>query len=318
METPVKSGGEITAPQKDNSIKTLLQRDDVKKRFEDMLGKKSNGFLVSVMTAVSQNKNLSSADPTSIMFAAATAASLDLPVNPNLGFAYLVPYNTKQADGSFRQMCQFQMGWRGFVQLCQRTGLFERINSTAVYEGQLIDSDPLKGNTYDWNAKSSDKVVGYVAYFKLLNGYEHELYMTTAEVQKHGNRYSKTFKSSYGVWKTNELEMSLKTVLKLLLSKYAPMSVEYLNKAAITDQAIVNDWEGEDLEYPDNENLISIKPDADQVSQEKQLTRLKKTLDEATDADDLEILQSTVGENSEMKAMVDARINELRNPTSDV
>lgn len=306
---------ENTPVKTDNSIKTLLQRDDVKKRFEEMLGKKANGFLVSVMTAVSQNANLSKADPTSIMFAAATAASLDLPINQNLGFAYLVPYNTKQADGSHKQMCQFQMGWRGFVQLCQRTGLFEKINATEVYEGQVISENPLEGNTYDWSAKTSDTVIGYVAYFKLLNGYSHELYMTIDQVKKHAGRYSKTFKSSYGVWKTNELEMSIKTVLKLLLGKYAPMSIEYVQRAVMSDQAIINDWEGEDLEYPDNEPT---KIDPEKVARIKEINRLQDHLDTMTDAEDLDLILVNVSEDQELSKMVQDKIDELKKGAKNV
>jgi len=239
-------------PKKDNSIKALLARDDVKARFAEMLGKKANAFLTSVMTAVQQNQNLAKADPTSIMFAAATAASLDLPVTPSLGYAYLVPYNTKQNDGSFIQMCQFQIGYKGLIQLCQRTSMFKRINAVEVYEGQIVDENPLTGNTYNWAAKTSNKVVGYVAMFELTNGYSHELYMTREQVQAHAGRYSKTHKNKYGVWQTNELEMSIKTVLKLLLGRYAPMSVDYIQRAITNDQAIIKDWDGGEIEYVDN------------------------------------------------------------------
>ncbi len=297
---------------KDNSIKTLLQRDDVKARFAEMLGNRSNQFLTSVMTAVQQNANLSKADPTSIMFAAATAASLDLLVTPSLGFAYLVPYNIKQEDGSFKQMCQFQIGYKGLIQLCQRTGLFSKINGVEVYEGQLISENPLHGNTYDWSAKVSDKVIGYVAFFQLTNGYSHELYMTKEQVNAHAGRYSKTYKNKYGVWQTNETEMSIKTVLKLLLGRYAPMSIDYLQKAVITDQAIVKDWEGTDVEYVDNAQVQEAKPDPEKVSRAKELARLQNHLAEFTDADECELLLATTADDEEMYAMVELRIKELQ------
>jgi recombination protein RecT len=239
------------ATTKENSIKTLLQRDDVKNRFAEMLGKKANGFLTSVMSAVQANQQLSKADPTSIMFAAAAAASLDLPIQPNLGFAYLVPYNTKQNDGSTVQMCQFQIGYKGFIQLCQRTGQFKTINAVPVYEGQIVSENPLHGNTYDWNVKS-DTVIGYVAFFELVNGFTRELYMSKSQIAKHAGRYSKTYKNQYGVWKTNEDEMSIKTVLKLLLSRYAPMSIDFIQKAVVVDQGVLSDWDGESVNYPDN------------------------------------------------------------------
>jgi len=268
-----------TATQKENSIKTLLSRDDVKKRFGEMLGQKANAFLTSVMTAVQQNQNLAKADPTSIMFAAATAASLDLPVTPSLGYAYLVPYNTKQKDGSYIQMCQFQIGYKGLIQLCQRTSMFKRINAVEVYEGQIENENPLTGNTYNWNGKSSEKVIGYVAMFELTNGYKHELYMTRKQIQDHAGRYSKTHKNKFGVWQTNELEMSVKTVLKLLLGRYAPMSVDYIQRAITNDQAIVKDWDGAELEYVDNSGPIT---------NEQKLEELKTLFAEKGSSDDLE------------------------------
>jgi len=303
--------------KKENSIKSLLNRDDVKARFQEMLGARSNQFLTSVMTAVQQNANLAKADPTSIMFAAATAASLDLLVTPSLGFAYLVPYNTKQSDGSYKQMCQFQIGYKGLIQLCQRTGMFSKINGVEVYEGQLVDENPLRGNTYDWAAKTSDKVVGYVAFFELTNGYSHELYMTKEQVAKHAGRYSKTYKNKYGVWQTNETEMSIKTVLKLLLGRYAPMSIDYLQKAVITDQSIVKDWEGTDIEYVDNAQGQIEKPDPEVVSRQKQIKRMQDHLETITEIDDLDILIETVAEDEDLSKMVQEKIDELKTKKDD-
>jgi recombination protein RecT len=139
--------------------------------------------------------------------------------------------------------------------------MFKRINAVEVYEGQIVDENPLTGNTYNWASKISNKVVGYVAMFELTNGYSHELYMTREQVQAHAGRYSKTHKNKYGVWQTNELEMSIKTVLKLLLGRYAPMSVDYIQRAITNDQAIVKDWDGGEVEYPDN-GSAQIEPEA--------------------------------------------------------
>lgn len=296
--------------KKENSIKTLLQREDVKNRFQEMLGKKANGFLTSVMAAIQQNKNLAKADPTSIMFAAATAASLDLPVNPNLGFAYLVPYNTKQNDGSMIQVCQFQIGYKGLIQLCQRTGMFKTINAIPVYEGQITNENPLHGNQYDWAAKTSEKIVGYVAVFELTNGFSRELYMTREQVQKHAGRYSKTFKSSYGVWKTNEEEMSTKTVLKLLLSKYAPMSVDFIQKAIVSDQAIVKDWGGEELEYPDNGESTP-RLNAKQTAVEKERERIQDYVD-GLPSEGLDLFQESNPDNEMIQEIVNAKKESLK------
>lgn len=303
---------QVATTVKENSLKTLLARDDVKNRFAEMLGKRANAFLTSVMTAVQQNQNLAKADPMSIMFASATAASLDLPVTPSLGYAYLVPYNTKQNDGTFIQMCQFQIGYKGLIQLCQRTGMFKRINAVPVYEGQLTNENPLFGNTYDWAGKQSETVIGYVAMFELTNGYTHELYMTRQQVQEHAGRYSKTHKNKFGVWQTNELEMSNKTVLKLLLSRYAPMSVDYIQKAITNDQAIVKDWEGDIVEYPDNAQAIELKLDPEKVSRQKELDRLAEHLEAISDPEELDLLEVHVIQDEEMSKMVADRKKELQ------
>lgn len=229
------------------SPKQFLSQDNVKKKFEELLGKRAAQFLTSVLQIVTQSEMLSKADPSSIYNAAATAATLDLPLNQNLGFAYIIPYNNKAGC-----VAQFQMGYKGFIQLCLRSGQFKTISACPVYEGQLIEMNPLTGYVFDFTKKESETVIGYAAYFGLVNGFEKTLYMSLAEVNKHGQRYSQTFKKGFGLWKDDFEAMAIKTVLKLLLSKYAPMSVE-MQRAVVADQAIVNDVETEDVTYIDNE-----------------------------------------------------------------
>lgn len=225
----------------------LMQTDEVQTKLNQLMGAKSKGFLTSVMGVLSSNTNLSKCEPQSVYMAVMMAAALDLPINQNLGFAYIIPYGNK---------AQFQIGYKGLIQLAQRTGLFKTISATKVYEGQLLTQDPLKGFTFDWDAKSSDKVTGYAAYFSLLNGFEKTLYMTADEVNLHGKVYSKTFSSQFGTWKSNFDAMALKTVLKLLLGKYAPLSIE-MQKATVADQAVINDADTMDVTYVDNEPEVT-------------------------------------------------------------
>jgi len=241
------------------NAKTLFAREDVKAKFQELLGKRSASFITSVLQIVASNELLASADPTSIYQAAAVAATLDLPLNNNLGFAYIVPYNSKQKDGSYKQVAQFQMGYKGFVQLAQRTGLFKTISAATIYDGQLVSQDPLTGFVFDFRKRESDKVIGYAAYFCLLTGFEKTLYLTAEEVQKHGLKYSQTFKKGFGLWKDAFEAMALKTVLKLLLAKFAPLSID-LQKAVITDQSIVKDAETEDVTYVDHDTPVIDKP----------------------------------------------------------
>lgn len=238
------------------TTKSLFERDDVKQKFRELLGKRASSFMTSVLQIAAQNQLLAKADPVSIYQAAAVAATLDLPLNQNLGFAYIVPYNQKYKDekGAWqtKQVAQFQMGYKGFIQLAQRSGQFKSIYSTPVYEGQIVEANPLDGYVFDFAKRLSDKIVGYAAKFKLLNGFEATWYMTIDQLRAHGSKYSKTFTNDKGLWNTDFDAMANKTVIKLLLSKFAPLSVE-MQKAVISDQSVINNADTEDVTYIDNQ-----------------------------------------------------------------
>lgn len=274
-------------------VKNLFEQDNVKEKFREMLGKKASGFLVSVINTVQNNNLLQNADRSSILFAAATAASLDLPINENLGFAYIIPYNKKEKDGTYKQYAQFQLGYKGFIQLAQRSGQFQTIGSTPVYEGQIKEENPLTGYTFDWSAKKSEKIIGYAAYFKLINGFEKTLYMTVDELKAHGKSFSKTFQKGYGLWKDNFDAMAIKTVVKLILSKYAPLSIE-MQRAQVADQAIIKDFEGNEIEYADNENETY---DLKEVTDRKECERVLDHLENAT-IEEVEMLEESIDETS--------------------
>ena len=215
-----------------------------------------------------------------LLFAAGTAASLDLPINQNLGFAYIIPFNKKE-NGSYKVVAQFQMGYKGFIQLAQRSGQFKTISTSEIYEGQLVEENPLTGFVFDFTKKVSNKVIGYAAYFSLVNGFEKTLYMSVDQVRKHGAKYSKTFK--YGLWETDFDVMALKTVLKLLLSKFAPLSIE-MERAVLSDQGVVNGWDGQDIEYIDNEPVTL---DSKEVSEAKESKRILDHIKKSKNPDEL-------------------------------
>lgn len=246
---------------KKESVASILGRVDIKKRFDDILGKKSPGFMSSIISATSANKELSKADPNSVVRAAAIAAALDLPINPSLGFAHIVPYKDKGEP-----VAQFQMGWKGFVQLAMRTGQYKTINAVQVYKGELVSRNRFTGEMeLDESKRESDEIIGYVAYFRLINGFEKWLYMTSKETAAHGKRYSKSFDKDFGKWKTDFDAMSLKTVVKMLLSKYGILSID-MQTALQADQAIINKEEG--YEYPDGHGDVI---DAEEVSSDQKL-----------------------------------------------
>ena len=211
------------------ALKEALNAESVKQKFNDLLGKKSAGFLSNLMTVVQNNTLLQKADRNSIILAAAQAASLDLSINPNLGLAAIVP---------FKDQASLQIMRDGWVELCLRTGQFKSIVNETVYEGELVDKNRFT-DTYIFDEKKriSDKPIGVMASFTLTNGYTKTLYWTLDECKKHGLRYSQTFKRNTGLWVTDFLSMCEKTILKRLLKKYAPKSIEVINKAMEIDQA---------------------------------------------------------------------------------
>ena len=141
------------------TIKAFLEQDMVKQKFAELIGKRATSFITSVLQIVASNELLKNADKNSIYHSAVVAATLDLPLNNNLGFAYIVPYKQKQKDGSYKNVAQFQMGYKGYIQLAQRTGLFKTISGTPIYEGQLVEENPLTGFVFDFTKKTSDNLI---------------------------------------------------------------------------------------------------------------------------------------------------------------
>ena len=226
------------------SLKSLLNSPAIKAKFEEMLGNRTSSFLSSIISAVSTNKQLGACEPMSVITAAAIAASVNLPINSSLGFAHIVPY---------KGIAQFQMGWKGFVQLALRSGQYQTINLSPVYTGQIRNHNPFTG-TMEFSAEpvtdfTFGNQIGYLLYFKLMNGYEKYFFMTKQECEHHGKKYSQSFKKGYGLWVDNFEAMALKTVAKLGLSKYGILSVE-MQTAIELDQVIAN--EKGDHVYIDN------------------------------------------------------------------
>lgn len=217
-----------------------------------VLADKKASFVNNITALVTNNATLQVCKPDTLMFACLKATALDLPLDQNLGFAYVLPYKDKKKGET---LAQFQMGYKGFVQLALRSGQFKTLNATDVREGELVDEDFVTGELTFKKAEKRESlpVIGYVAYFKLLNGFEKYLYMSSAEMKAHAMRFSQTYKLGYGLWADKEMfdSMARKTVIKLLLSKYAPLSVE-MQSALKVDQAVVS---GDDkYDYVDNQD----------------------------------------------------------------
>lgn len=245
-----------TTQQKPQTLQQLMNSGAVMKKLNDVLGseKKAASFISSVISVANGNSQLRNANPMTILGSAMVAATLDLPVVPTLGLAYIVPY---------KGQAQFQLGFKGLIELAERSGQFKNIIDEVVYEGQLVKKNRFTGEyVFDEDAKTSNKVVGYMARMDLITGFSKTIYWTKEEVEAHAKKFSQAFRSGYNSpWKTDFDAMARKTVLKALFAKYAPKSVaiqqaikfdqSVAKPADITDDDLTID--AFDVDYADNE-----------------------------------------------------------------
>lgn len=223
-------------------IRNLAKADNVRARFAEVLNNRAPQFLSSVISVADSLP--ANTDAMSVLGSAMTAAVLDLPVDKNLGFAWIVPYKGK---------AQFQMGYKGYIQLAIRSGQYRFINVVDVYEGELVSVDKLTSEVkLDPAKRASDKVVGYAAYFKTVNGFEHAEYWTKEAVEAHARRFSQSFRSGYdSPWKSDFDSMGRKTVIKSLLSHWGILSVE-MQRSLSRDQAVVSSIDPDAaVDFPD-------------------------------------------------------------------
>ena len=248
------------------SLKDLLNSEYVKNRFLEVMGEKAPAFLASVLNAIQKNPELAKCDQQSVLSSAMVAATLDLPVDSNLGFSAIVPYNTKIKNQKTKEeywvtLAQFQIMYKGFIQLALRSGQYKTINVSPIYEDEFESYDIISGdiqirpvaNGYR-EQENIDKIIGYVAFFRLINGFERLEYWPLSKIKAHGERYSKSFNHSNGLWKKDPHAMYAKTVLKNTLSKWGILSVSMQN-AIVADQGVIRDFrkpiDGENVNYID-------------------------------------------------------------------
>lgn len=261
-------------------VKEMLEKDNIKKRFNAVLGQKAPQFMASIVNVVSASAQLKKCDANSIMGAAFIAATYDLPIDSNLGFAAIVPYNNSKWNPVTKEWekhmeAQFQIMYKGFIQLAIRSGYYKRMNYAVVYEDELKSYNPITGeiefvddfSQCTMRAKGVEETVaGYYARFELVTGYVQELFMSRQAVENHARKYSKSYRNDIeegkkkSNWSTDFEAMALKTVIKLLLSKWGILSVDM--QRAIQDDQKTYDDQGEGS-YGDNEPDL-IEADADE------------------------------------------------------
>lgn len=253
--------------QKATGLKLFNQtitNPSTQKYLSDVLGERKGSFVNNLTALVANNAMLQDCEPYTVMFAAMKATALNLPLDNSLGFAYVLPYKDNKRGIT---VAQFQLGYKAYKQLALRSGMFSKIpNATDVREGELVKRDRLTGDCIfkfeDDDAKRAKlKVIGYVSFFRLLNGAESTFYMSQEEMEAHALRYSQTYRSrdsrvkGASKWTTDFETMALKTVIKLNLSKNAPLCVE-LQDAIKADQSV--QFERNKYDYIDNEEVAEI------------------------------------------------------------
>ena len=213
-------------------VRNYLSNIDVKRRLEETLGKRAGAFSNSIINVVRNSQALQKCAPDSIMSAAMVAATMNLPIDPALGQAAIVPYGNKAV---------FQIMYKGITQLCIRSRQYATIHCSEIYRDELKSHNPITGEvvfndpkTYKlrYESKNDENIVGHYAYFKLLSGFEKSDFMTTAEALAHAKKYSKAYqydlrdKKKKSMWSIDPIPMGNKTVLIRVLSKYGVMSLD--------------------------------------------------------------------------------------------
>lgn len=190
---------------------------------KDSLKENAGAFAASIIDLYSSDTYLQNCAPQAVFAEVLKAVSLKLPINKQLGFAYIIP---RRDHGVWKPT--FQLGYKGYIQLCMRTGAYRYINAGPVYEGELKKVDKLSGEV-DLSGEPAGEdapVIGYFAYMETLNGFRKCLYWPNEKLLRHVKRYSDSCKSGSKIWKDNFEEMAIKTVLRYLLSHWGVMSTE--------------------------------------------------------------------------------------------
>lgn len=235
---------------KSRALKDVIQTDGVKNRLKEIMGARAPQFAAALVQLVSQSYQLQKCDPGSVIGAALTAAALDLSIDPNLGEAHVIPYGDR---------AQFQIGFIGFGQLAQRSGMYKNLGWRVIHQGELVNYDELAGELELNGDHPDEKVIGYAAKFKLVNGFERAEYWTAERIENHAMRYSQSYRYCKGKkdkekdcrWITDRDRMALKTVLKSLLKIWGPKSIQ-MQKALKVDEGAIIDADAETVDFVDN------------------------------------------------------------------
>jgi recombination protein RecT len=246
--------------QKIDAFKGILNNQTIRAQLKNSLKENAGAFMSSMIDLYSSDTTLQNCDPEKVALECIKAASLKLPINKALGFAYVVPY---------KGVPTFTIGYKGLIQLAMRTGQYRTINADAVYEGEFVGGDKLTGEIDLSGERTSDKVIGYFAYIQLINGFEKTLYMSKAEVEEWAKKYSPSYKSDYSPWHTEFDKMACKTAIRRLIGTYGAMSMEMQN--VISEDDIETKVK---RDVASNANIIEIDANTGEVKAEPAPTQI--------------------------------------------
>lgn len=265
----------LAKSQQKLGLAAYLTQDAVKNQINSIVGgKDGDKFVTAIVSAVNANPAIKDCTNQSIMAAALLGHSLKLSPSPQLGYYYLVPFNDKEAG----KVAQFQLGYKGYIQLALRSGQYKKLNVLAIKEGELEYFDPLneeiKVNLMidKWDERENAPTVGYYAMFELVNGFRKAIYWSKGQMENHAITYSPGYKvkKGYTFWEKNFDAMAYKTMLRQLISKWGVMSVE-MQTAFDSDMAVIH--EDGSKTYVENDNEIidvqTVEPAAESKKADK-------------------------------------------------
>lgn len=242
----VNENVKVPAKRKQAPFSVMIQSEGYKNLINNTLGdpKRAAGFITAITSAVATNPTLQECDPSTILSAGLLGETLQLSPSPQLGQYYLVPFNDRKLG---RKVAQFQLGYKGYIQLAIRSGQYKKLNALAIKEGELISYDPLNEEIeveliQDEAERAAAKTIGYYAMFEYLNGFRKTIYWSREKMEAHALEYSQGYRAGkgYTFWEKDFDSMAIKTMLRQLISKWGIMSIDF-QKAFESDMGAINE-----------------------------------------------------------------------------
>lgn len=260
----------LTKSKRNTSLAAYLTQEAVKNQISNIVGGRSQRFISAIVSAVNTNPQLQECTNQSIVSGALLGESLNLSPSPQLGQYYLVPFN----DRNKGKVAQFQLGYKGYIQLAIRSGQYKKLNVIAIKKGELVKFDPLNEEIevnlmQNEEERENAETIGYYAMFEYTNGFRKAIYWSKAKMEAHAMRYSMGYraKKGYTFWEKDFDAMAYKTMLRQLISKWGIMSVDMIN-AFENDMAVLND-DGSKF-YIDNDETEEIVEEIEELVAEEQ------------------------------------------------